>query len=398
MNAIGFLDESLVRKSFGHTDTYINGGGIVSDNVAVFGTAWGDEGKARIVHWMSKDYAYTVRYSGGNNCGHTIYHNGKKIVRHLLPSSDFSSSNKAFLGAGMVIHLESLLKEVQETLALSPDVCGRIIVDPDAAIVLQRHIDEDKEKNTHIQSTKMGIGPAYRDVVDRRAIKIGRLIEDRADIIKALNDLGVQFRHMLELKDDFDKSKLLFEGNQSILLDYNFAAYPYCTSGGTGLNGIVNSGFASYLPKKIYGIEKCYSTKSGAGPFPTEQKTEWANELRVRMDERGNTTGRDRRIGFLDLVSTRYAICKSGINTLILTKLDAFDGQKSVQVAHAYDRPLVSGSSLFDAKPSYTDLPGWKDSRDINQIKPFISYIEGYTKTKVEYVSRGVNPEDIIKL
>lgn len=364
-------------------------------NIAVFGAFYGDEAKARFCHWSAKDFDYFIRFSGSSNCGHTIYDNNVKIVRHLIPSADFNF-NKAFLGSGMVINPDELLKEVEDTIKLFPDAATKIIVDPDAFVVFPKHIEEDMLKNKHIGSTNKGVSPAYRDKINRCGTKIRDILNNSS--IKKLIDLGVQFKYSLEMKEEFQNSKLLFEGGQSILLDYNFSAYPFCTSGECSLGGIYNAGFAFAPPEIVYGIFKAYSTKVGEGPFPTEYFDDAANKIRKIGNEIGATTKRPRRIGALDLPALKYSVIKGGINSLVMTKLDVLNGESTIKICTGYEKPIYSGSDFFTAKPIYIDLPGWKDSKNLEEIKPLIQYVEKYIGISISYISTGVNPEDLIKL
>ncbi len=367
-------------------------------NIAVIGGQIGDESKARVIYWMAKSFDYTIRFSGSANCGHTIYDDGKKIVRHLLPSANFSLGNRAFLGSGMVINPDELLEEVQETLKQFPNAASNIIVDPDAFVVFPKHIQEDKEKNKHIGSTNKGVSPAYRDKINRCGFKIRDLLESKHESIVKLQNLGVQFKYVLELKEEFERSRLLFEGGQSVLLDYNFGTYPYVTSGESTLGGIFNAGFAFAMPSKVIGVCKPYVTKVGEGPFPTEYLGEEAEKIRQKGLEFGSTTGRPRRIGALDLPALKYSIIKGGITCLAISKLDILDGEQNIKICVNYDRPLYSGSDLRDNKPQYIEFPGWNNSKNLSQIKPFLSLIENYVNIPVEYVSTGVNPQDMFEI
>lgn len=371
------------------------------ENIAVFGIQMGDEGKARCVHYLSKDFDYIIRFSGSGNAGHTIYHEGKKIVRHLLPSADFSTPrNKAFLGAGMVIHIPDLVNEVAETEHMFPGSAKRIIVDPDAFVVFKDHIAEDKEKNGHIGSTNKGVTPAYKDKIGRVGTKIRTLLKSGDETLKMLQDMGVQFKHVLELKEQMQRSRLLFEGSQSIQLDLNFGNYPFVTSGDCGLGGIYNAGFAFAPPTKIYGIAKAYITKAGGGigKFTTELPEEEAKIIRERGNEIGATTGRPRRIGAMDFPALKYSIIKGGITHLILTKLDILNGMEKVKVCYDYGKSVVCGNDFEDATPHYTELPGWKNAKNLEEIKPFVKHVQDYMDIPVAYVSAGVSDEDMINL
>jgi adenylosuccinate synthase len=273
------------------------------------------------------------------------------------------------------------------------------VVDPDAFLVLPEHIAEDKEKNKHIASTWKGIGPAYEAKVGRRGTKVRDYIRDNNPIIVALKELGIQFKYVLELQKEFVNSKLLFEGSQSILLTIASGTYPYVSSGDSEISGIISSGFGFAMPEKIVGVSKaCYITKSGAGPMPTEMPKEEADVIRGKGFEIGATTGRPRRIGYLDLPALSFACKRGNINSLVLTKLDIYNGVEAIKVAVYYDKMIYSGSDFEGAKPSYTELPGWKDCKDPKQVAHYIRFIEEYVGVKVEYITTGVGEKDIIKI
>lgn len=373
-------------------------------NIAVLGGSSGDEAKGAQTHRFSKDFRYVVKPSGGNNCGHTIYKNGKKYVHHLVPSIDFSYPDAiGFLSSGMVINLEALRDELLTFETDFPGVSKRIIVDPDAFLVLPKHIEEDSSE-TKIGSTRKGIGPAYTDKMSRNGVKVKAFIQDNAEIIVELKRMGVQFKHALSLYGEFKKDSILFEGSQGILLDLNAGTYPYVSCGDSTLAGIHAAGFGFVAPEKVYGVAKVYSTKVGNGPFPTEyvnakgEETEECKKIRELGKEYGATTGRPRRCGALDLPALRYAKRRGGLTHLIMAKFDILDGQDKVKVCYAYDEEPVSGGDFATAKPKYTYLDGWKDSHDVSQLSTFIDLVEEISEMKVEYISCGVNPEDLIKL
>lgn len=390
-------------------------------NIAVLGAVWGDEGKGRIVHDFSKDYDWIIRFNGGANAGHTIYRDGKKYVHNLLPSIDWRSPRpKAYLGAGMVIDLDKLLDEAVKAEADFPGAAKRIYVDKNAFIVEEKHKEADKAQNAHIGSTNRGIGPAYADKISRRGTRVSDLIvtdlivteffHDPCDtsIIKKLSNLGVNFVDLLTIKKDMVKADLLYEGAQGVLLDINHGIYPYVSSSDCTVGGIYASGFAFAPPTQVYGVFKCYTTKVGEGPFPTEIFDEEATKLRELGKEYGATTGRARRIGWLDLPALKYACEVSGITHLIITKLDIVAGMDIIPVCTKYDKPVVSPNNFFSAKPLYTDFSCWKSvERKANgteapnfelEILDFLETIEKYTQRKMEYVSCGTEPQDIINL
>lgn len=368
-------------------------------NIAVVGGFYGDEAKARIAHYLAKDYKYIVRFSGSENAGHTLYHKGKKIVRSLIPSADFSVPDQyAFLGSGMVINPTSLYNEIKRNQEVFPYLAKKIIVDPDAFIISQDHVEQDKANVSKIGSTGKGVTPAYVDKINRNGTKLSALIRDNAPIIQLLKEEGVQFKYCYQLYNEFKQSPILFEGSQSVLLDYNFGSHPNVTSGECGLNGIINAGFAEFIPEDIYGVIKCYSTRVGNGPYPTELFGKEAEELREKGEERGAVTGRPRRTGWLDLPALKYACNKSGINKLVITKFDVLNGMSKVPVCTSYDKELICSDDFNYVKPNYTYLDGWKNARDVSQLLPFISLVESTVNRKVEYVTYGVNENDVCNI
>jgi adenylosuccinate synthase len=374
-------------------------------NIAVLGAMWGDEGKGHITHRLSRDYDWVIRFNGGANAGHTIYRDGKKFVHNLLPSVDFRHPNvKAYLGSGMVIDLDKLRDEVVEADKTYPGVGKRIYVDKDAFIVEGKHKEEDKSTNAHIGSTNRGIGPAYKDKIGRVGKRIGDcftqgkpdLISGYSNVLVDLINKGVTFTHVLELEDAFKVSNLLFEGAQGVLLDINHGIYPYVSCSDATVGGIASSGFAFAKLDKVYGVAKCYTTKVGEGPFPTELHGQAADDLRKMGNEFGATTGRPRRVGWLDLAALNYACKKGGITHLILTKFDILDGLPKVPVCVFYKKAPVCPSDFFNAVPLTTEVTGWSDAKDPNQLEGFISLVEKIIKRPVEYISCGTDERDIM--
>lgn len=367
-------------------------------NIAILGAMWGDEGKGHITHRLSRDYDWVIRFNGGANAGHTIYRDGKKFVHNLLPSVDFRYSNiKAYLGSGMVIDLEKLKDEVVEANKTYPGVGKRIFIDKDAFLVEEKHKEEDKQTNGHIGSTNRGIGPAYKDKISRAGKRVGdpvlpgSIYDTKIELMK----LGVTFTSVLEMEDNFKASNLLFEGAQGILLDINHGIYPYVSCSDATIGGIIASGFAFAKLDKVYGVAKCYTTKVGEGPFPTELHGEEADDLRKMGNEFGATTGRPRRVGWLDLPALTYACKKGGITHLILTKFDILNGMPKVPVCLMYKKTPTSPADFFNAQPMTTEVKGWSDAKDRVQLKDFIRLVEMFTKRPVEIISCGTDEQDI---
>ena len=369
-------------------------------NIAILGNQWGDEGKGSLTHFFSKNYDWVVRYSGGANAGHTIYRDGVKYVHNLLPSFDWRSPKpKAFLGSGMVIDLEQLHLEITKLYALNINFPSRVYVDPDAFIVMPEHKEEDKNLNGHIGSTNRGIGPAYKSKIGRCGIRIRDVMDGATlnrHLVEEMKNLGVHFNGVLELRNQMSNDSLLFEGAQGIMIDINHGTYPYVSCGDSGLAGIHASGFSWAPPEKVYGVAKAYTTKVGEGPFPTEIHGDEANSLRERGNEYGATTGRPRRVGWLDLPALKYACDKGGITDLIVTKFDILNGMKEVPVCTSYQKAPICSSDFFTAKPNYSNINGWEDASKKEQLAFFIKKIEDSTERKVEIISFGISEKDIV--
>ena len=370
----------------------------MTKNIAIIGAQFGDEGKAKITHHFSRDYDYVIRTSGGANAGHTVYRNGKKYVHHLVPTIDFINSNaKGFIASGVVIDLKALYEELSLFEQDFPGVSKRITIDPDAFAVLPEHIAAD-QLITKIKSTNRGIGPCHVDKMSRKGTKVRDLLLVDSDYCLKLKRLGVSFKYIMELYDEFKQSDLLFEGSQSILLDLNAGIYPYVSCGDSTPAGIYACGFHFVKLDAIYGIAKAYLTKVGGGPMMTEIFGDEAERLRVSGLEYGSTTGRPRRIGYMDLPALRFSARRGGITKLIITKFDILNGMETVPVCNSYQKEVVSAYDFFDAVPSYINLPGWNDARNLEEIKPFIQYVENYVGLPVEYISYGTDDKSISKL
>lgn len=386
-------------------------------NVAVLGASFGDEGKGHITHHLSKGYDWVIRFNGGANAGHTIYRDGVKYVHNLLPSVDFRVPQvKSYLGSGMVIDLEKLRDEVYDADEAFPGVGKRIYVDKNAFIVESKHKVEDKAKNAHIGSTNRGIGPAYMDKIGRKGVRIGDLFNRAsdpyyADFMYQLVGKGVNFVDLLEVRDEMSRGNLLYEGAQGVLLDINHGIYPYVSCSDCTIGGIYSSGFHFAPPKKIYGVAKAYTTKVGEGPFPTEIHGQEAEDLRKLGNEYGATTGRPRRVGWLDLPALNYACKVAGITDLILTKFDILSGMQQVPMCILYDKEPKSPRAFFDAQPQYVKMAGWKTTEKhvhmigdgfegndyAGELYDFIRQVERSTGCKVGYISAGISDKDIIE-
>src|SRR6056297_804381 len=305
--------------------------------LAIVGAQWGDEGKGKVVNYFAKDYEWNVRFSGGANAGHTIYVDGKKYVNHILPSISPDSDSKAFLGAGMVIDLEQMIKEIEIIEEDYPGFSSRIHIDREVFLVLPWHKQEDaiieSWRDNPIGTTKKGVGPAYTDKVSREGIKFYHLLDeemlmerlknsyklkmkmyneklemDYKDVFeylvhlrKKLEQMNVNIASAVDMADVFRNTTVLFEGAQGVLLDLDFGTYPFVTSGSCMAHGVSSVGFSTFELDKVMGVLKAYTTRVGAGPFPTELFDETGEKIAKLGNEFGATTGRPRRVGWLDL-------------------------------------------------------------------------------------------------
>jgi len=370
-------------------------------NIAVLGVTFGDEGKGRVVHDFSPNYDWVIRVSGGANCGHTIYRDGKKYVHNLLPSFDWRSQRpKAFLASGMVIDLEQLHKELSALADIDPILPQRVYIDPDAFLVVDAHKEQDRATNAHIGTTNRGIGPAYKDKIARQGLRIRDVMEQSGNkynsLVNKIKSIGANFVGFVELYSHFEKSSLLFEGAQGIMIDINHGTYPYVTCGQATAAAIYSAGF-NFKLDHVYGVGKAYTTRVGEGPFPTELIGGDETKLREIGKEFGATTGRPRRVGWLDIPAMDYACKVGGVTDLIITKFDILNNYGTIKVCEKYKRAPTSPGDFNTAEPVYTELQAWSDAKDLPQLKQIIKMIEKGTNKKVAYISYGVNKEDLIQ-
>lgn len=406
------------------------------EKMAIVGAQWGDEGKGKVVNYFSDNYEWIVRFSGGANAGHTIYYQNKKYVNHMLPSIKPNSDAKGFLGAGMVLDLDKLVDELNILENDFPGISSRFYIDLETFLVLPWHKEEDEiiesMRRNPIGTTKRGIGPAYTDKVSREGIKLyylfdEKLLEDRLENIyylkqnyygnklkstkeevfnylinarRKLEKLNVNYASAIEMGKVFRSTSVLFEGAQGVLLDLDFGTYPFVTSSSCMAHGVSSVGFSTFELDNVYGVLKAYTTRVGEGPFPTEIFGDEAEVLRQKGGEYGATTGRPRRIGWLDLPALRYAKIISGLTGLVITKADVLNGIEKIKVCTKYSikeeiKDIPSSSyDFFVAKPIYEELDGWSDTNDINFLK-FISFIEEKTEIDIDYISYGPKTEEM---
>lgn len=414
-------------------------------NVVVVGTQWGDEGKGKIVDLLAQDAVAVVRYQGGHNAGHTLKINGEKTILRLIPSGILRANRPCYIANGVVVSPQALLEEMKELEAKGINVVSQLRISRSCPLILPCHIALDKAReklkgNDAIGTTGRGIGPAYEDKVARRAIKLGDLChpERLATKLKALfeyhnfmlthyyNQPAIELAPILEetkhwarvlvpLMTDvttclhqhrLKKEAILFEGAQGVYLDIDHGTYPFVTSSNTCVGSVVNgAGFGPRYLDYILGVTKAYTTRVGAGPFPTELHDDIGQQLAQRGSEFGAVTGRPRRCGWFDAVLLRRSIELNSITGLCLTKLDVLDGLKTVRIAVAYQdkhgqryqAPIASAEEMVDLQPVYEELPGWSESTadltDMNQLptnaRAYIERLEALLGIPIDMLSTG---------
>ncbi|UCD16864.1 MAG: adenylosuccinate synthase [Candidatus Zixiibacteriota bacterium] len=377
-------------------------------NVIVVGCQWGDEGKGKVVDLLANTADVIARFQGGANAGHTVLTGEKKYILHLIPSGITYPDKVCYIGNGVVLDPFGFLEELRFLGEQGIHTEGRIFISSAANLVMPFHklidsIEEKKRGGDGIGTTLRGIGPAYKDKIGRVGIRLSDLFtsdnlrkklerhrkikqeyftgctDERADIDKIYSDLieiAPVLRPMmtnvsLELARHFKEGKsILFEGAQGALLDVDLGTYPYTTSSNTTVGGALTGlGIGPKMIDEVIGIVKAYTTRVGAGPFPTELVDQLGDELRDAGGEYGTTTGRPRRTGWLDLVALRHACRINGVEKIAITKLDVLDRFEKIRVCVAYhlegkditELPL-DPSALWDVKPVYRDFPGWQSN------------------------------------
>ncbi|MFY9512492.1 MAG: adenylosuccinate synthase [Rubrivivax sp.] len=385
-------------------------------NVVVIGTQWGDEGKGKIVDWMTDHAQGVVRFQGGHNAGHTLVINGRKTALQLIPSGIMRDGVSCYIGNGVVVDPAHLLLEIERLEALGLDVRSRLFVSESCPLILPFHVEIDKAREAKretsgsgkIGTTGKGIGPAYEDKVARRALRLQDLkhpqrfearLRDLLELHNAelVNILGGQPLALQPILDGALQAaeqlrplmadvgyrlfnahaagaNLLFEGAQGTLLDIDHGTYPYVTSSNcVAGNAAAGSGLGPGLLHYVLGITKAYTTRVGGGPFPTELDIDTAgtvgHHLSTIGQERGTVTGRARRCGWLDAAALKRSIIINGVSGLCITKLDVLDGLPEIQVCTGYklgDRMLdvlpLDADEIVDCVPVYETLPGWSQS------------------------------------
>jgi adenylosuccinate synthase len=395
--------------------------------IVVVGAQWGDEGKGKVVDYLAQSFDYTARYAGGHNAGHTVIFDNHRFVLQLIPSGILRPGKKAVIGAGTVVDPVALLGELENLKRSGIDVRGRLFLSDRAHLIFPYHREMDKAAETargtaKIGTTSRGIGPAYEDKMARRGIrvidllaperfgeKLERVIAEKDAISRAayghpLDTTGIRDQYLeiaahirglvtdtcVLLNKALDNGEsVLFEGAQGTMLDIDHGTYPYVTSSNATSGGVATGlGVAPTRIGGVVGVTKAYTTRVGSGPFPTEMPDLDAQAVRERGNEFGAVTGRPRRCGWLDLVVLNYAKMLSGIDTLVVTKMDVFDAQPEIKVCTAYTHKgktiteiPADVETMSELEPVYTTLPGWMSpTPGIKSVKELPEAARNYLK------------------
>lgn len=430
----------------------------MTKNVVVVGTQWGDEGKGKIVDWLTDHAQGVVRFQGGHNAGHTLVIGGKKTILHLIPSGILRNNVACYVGNGVVISPQALLEETDMLQQAGVSVMGRLHISKACPLILPSHSELDNAREiamgaNKIGTTGRGIGPAYEDKAARRALRIQDLFDpanfaaklekvldfhnfvlknyyhvSTVDFQKTLDDILSLSERIKPMAADVSRmlfeanrigNNLLFEGAQGTMLDIDHGTYPYVTSSNC-IAGAATTG-SGVGPQRLHyvlGITKAYTTRVGAGPFPTELNDDIGKHLAKRGNEFGATTGRPRRCGWFDAVAMKRSIQINGISGLCVTKLDVLDGIETLQIGIDYkfntnEKEKISegilpigADELAGCKPIYEEMPGWMEStvgiKSFEKLpKPAQNYlkrIEAVCQIPVDMISTGPSREETIVL
>jgi adenylosuccinate synthase len=420
-------------------------------NVVVIGTQWGDEGKGKIVDWLTDRAQGVVRFQGGHNAGHTLVIGARKTVLHLIPSGILRSEVDCFIGNGVVLSPEALLAEMDELeQAGVRNVVARLIISEACPLILPYHValDRAREAAKKIGTTGRGIGPAYEDKAARRALRLQDLLHperfakkleellefhnfvlekfyrsEKIDFRKTLDETLALAPRLVPLVADVPRAlyhankagkNLLFEGAQGALLDIDHGTYPYVTSSNC-VAGAASAG-AGIGPMHLHyvlGITKAYSTRVGEGPFPTELSDDVGERLRQRGQEFGATTGRPRRTGWFDAAALKRSIQLNGVSGLCITKLDVLDGAETLKICVGYkvegklsEILPVGAEELALCVPVYEEMPGWRESTVgvkshdglPKAARDYLARVEKLCGVPIDLISTGPDREETIVL
>lgn len=421
---------------------------FLTGNAAVIGLQWGDEGKGKIVDYFAEKADVVVRYCGGANAGHSVVFNGAKYSTHLLPVGIFRPQAMNIIGNGVVLDPDSLFKEIDQFIGQGFGVSpANLRISYKTHVVMPWHKAEDaareaRSDGTSLGTTKRGIGPAYADKMHRSTAirvadlahegrlkeKIERICTDRNKLFHAMYDAPpIDWKETFELYrglgrritpfiDDSTKlildamregKKIVYEGAHAALLDVDHGTFPYVTSSNCSALGLyTGSGAPPNSVKNFVGIMKAYSTRVGAGPFPTEQDNNIGNYIRERGNEYGTTTRRPRRCGWFDAMAVRYSVDLCGINAVALTLLDVLSGLDHLKICTGYkykgstlDYFRADMDTLADVEPVYESLPGWTGNISTcrrfeelpKEAQSYVKRLESLVGAPIKMVSVGAD-------
>ncbi len=425
----------------------------MSKNVVVIGTQWGDEGKGKIVDWLTDHAQGVVRFQGGHNAGHTLVVGGKKTVLHLIPSGILREGVTCYIGNGVVVSPTALLEEMDMLAQHGVNVAERLKISDACPLILPYHIaiDQAREKAkgmSKIGTTGRGIGPAYEDKVARRAIrlqdvfyrerfaaKLGEVLDYHNFVLKHyFHAETVDFNHTLDSTLELAErikpmvadvprllyeanragKHLLFEGAQGSLLDIDHGTYPFVTSSNCIAGGAsTGAGVGPHTLHYVLGITKAYTTRVGSGPFPTELLDDTGKLLAERGHEFGSTTGRARRCGWFDAAALKRSIQINGVSGLCVTKLDVLDGMETLRICVGYttqsgysDILPVGAENLELCEPVYEEMPGWSQStvgiKHLDALpaaaQAYLKRMEALCEVPIALISTGPDREETIVL
>ena len=425
----------------------------MAKNVVVIGTQWGDEGKGKVVDWLTDHAQGVVRFQGGHNAGHTLIVGGKKTVLRLIPSGIMRPGVACYIGNGVVLSPEALLQEIAELESAGLDVASRLKISEACPLILANHVAIDrarelKKGDAKIGTTGRGVGPAYEDKVARRAVRLQDLFapERFAERLRELLDYhNFVLKHYLgadevEFQAVFDQAmalaprvkpmvadvsrslydaqkagqNLLFEGAQGALLDVDHGTYPYVTSSNC-VAGAAAAG-AGVGPQSLHyvlGITKAYTTRVGSGPFPTELFDSVGRHLAEKGKEFGSVTGRARRCGWFDAAALKRSIQINGVSGLCITKLDVLDGVDSIKLGVGYningeeiDILPFGAADIEGCEPVYEELPGWQENtfgiRTLEGLpanaRKYLERMAEVCEVQIDMISTGPDRDDTIIL
>jgi adenylosuccinate synthase len=414
-----------------------------SDVTILVGAQWGDEGKGKWIDVLAESADLVVRYQGGNNAGHTLYVQGEKVVLHQLPSGIFHPKQLSALAAGVVVNPEALVQEMQKIEGKAKVTPDRLWISGRAHVITPWHIHVDTQREAgatlKIGTTKRGIGPTYSDKASRTGLRLGHYVDNQARgrWMAQMAELSPAFKQHVDQHPELWQSfaaaaakikpficdaelkirqmaqagkKLLLEGAQGTLLDIDHGTYPYVTSSSTGAGGAIQSiGLSPKYVTRLIGIAKGYVTRVGEGPFPTELRDEVGQLIAKKGNEFGATTGRPRRVGWMDAVALRYVAEVNGLDGIVLNKMDILTGLEEVKICTAYKHPkhgvltdLPWDTELIsECEPVYESFPGWQEEIPqtgvIQDLPPnaraFVEAVEKHGQTKVLMVGTGPHRE-----